>query len=312
MMRNKTLIILLSLSYKSLQQFVQQPDGKEVNLGEDVSLACKVGENMVQCRWTKDKSTVRMQKHKYEWAGRVQSGDCSIKIKSTSIDQDTGLWQCTVYASETQISREAFLSVRYPPDKVVMKEDSYILNNFEMLTLRAGDLLQLCCESIGGNPSPELNWSLNGLKGTSSNNIVLNILNEKIKTSSSFSLPISRNDNLAVIKCSVTHPALKSELESTVILNVLYPPHIENHAQIMHYAEEGDSLTLNCEVNSNPAASIFWYKSGKEGRRMVGSGSMFQISDVSSKDAALYQCQAENDLGLSKLVSHELKVLCKS
>ena len=75
--------------------------------------------------------------------------------------------------------------------------------------------------------------------------------------------------------------------------------------------EEGDSAIFNCEVNSNHAAYIYWYRIGMEGRTMVGSGNILNLHNLSRTDAALYQCQAENDLGLSKFVTHNLHIFCK-
>ena len=194
-----------------------------------------------------------------------------------------------VSKSESFFSNEALVSVRFPPENVTIKDKSYYYHNFELLTLEAGDLIQVDCESFGGNPSPELIWSLNGLKVASSNKI----LNEKIKTSSRFSLPLTRKDNLAVVKCSVIHPALKYEMESTIILNVLYAPHIQNHSPKKYELHEGDSVTFNCEVNSNPTSYVYWYRSGIEGRTMVGSGSILNLHNLSRTDATLYQCWTE-------------------
>ena len=203
------------------------------------------------------------------------------------------------------------MSVRFQPINVTIKDKSYYYHNFELLTLEAGDLVQVDCESFGGNPSPDLIWSMNGLKVASSNDIVIKILNEKIKTSSRFSLPLTRKDNLAVVKCSVIHPALKYEMDSTIILNVLYAPHIKNHSPKKYELVEGDSVTFNCEVNSNPTSYVYWYISGINGRAMVGSVDILNLYNLSRTDAALYQCQAENDLGLSKFVNHDLNILCK-
>jgi hypothetical protein len=152
---------------------------------------------------------------------------------------------------------------------------------------------------------------MNGLKVASSNDIVIKILNEKIKTSSRFSLPLTRKDSLAVVKCSVIHPAPKYEMESTIILNALYAPHIKNHSPKKYELHEGDSVTFNCAVNSNPTSYVYWYRSGIEGRTMVGSGDIFYLQNMSRTDAALYQCQAENDLGLSKYLNHNLYIFCK-
>lgn len=48
----------------------------------------------------------------------------------------------------------------------------------------------------------------------------------------------------------------------------------------------GDSLTLSCEVDSNPPANILWTKNGE----FVGGGSQYQIAEVHDDDYAVYAC----------------------
>lgn len=48
----------------------------------------------------------------------------------------------------------------------------------------------------------------------------------------------------------------------------------------------GDSLTLACEVNSNPPANILWTKNGE----FVGGGAQFQIPEVRENDYGVYAC----------------------
>ena len=51
-------------------------------------------------------------------------------------------------------------------------------------------------------------------------------------------------------------------------------------------ARLGDSLTLSCEVDSNPPANILWTKNGE----FVGGGSQYQIPEIHDDDYAVYAC----------------------
>lgn len=48
----------------------------------------------------------------------------------------------------------------------------------------------------------------------------------------------------------------------------------------------GDTLSLTCEVNSNPPANILWTKNGE----FIGGGSNYQISEVRENDYGVYAC----------------------
>lgn len=41
-----------------------------------------------------------MYKHKYEWSGSQETGDCSIWIRAAQLEFDDGSWECQVTASD--------------------------------------------------------------------------------------------------------------------------------------------------------------------------------------------------------------------
>ncbi|XP_073698603.1 sialoadhesin-like [Garra rufa] len=79
-----------------------------------------------------------------------------------------------------------------------------------------------------------------------------------------------------------------------VYLNVMYPPRnisvsISPSGEIV----EGDSVTLICSSDSNPPAEISWFK----GRASVGSGRIYNISNISSDHSGEYKCKSNNKHG---------------
>ena len=72
--------------------------------------------------------------------------------------------------------------------------------------------------------------------------------------------------------------------------------------------EEGvDSVVMDCEVDSNPGASVWW----RHGDRIVSREKTLAISPVSRSSAGLYTCHAENALGAGDPASLELRVQCE-
>lgn len=90
-----------------LQRFAEQPRYTEVNPGEDALLTCKVIEKRGVCSWQKDNKPVGIYPKKYEWASASlgihathPGGDCSLWVRSATLDFDDGIWECQVTASD--------------------------------------------------------------------------------------------------------------------------------------------------------------------------------------------------------------------
>jgi len=99
-------LILFFAEGNALQRFSEQPKYTEINPGQDALLVCKVIDRRGSCSWQKDNKPVGMYPKKYEWAsGNAQSqsqssGDCSIWVRSATLEFDDGLWECQVTASD--------------------------------------------------------------------------------------------------------------------------------------------------------------------------------------------------------------------
>ena len=61
--------------------------------------------------------------------------------------------------------------------------------------------------------------------------------------------------------------------------------------------EDEDSVSLNCEVDSNPESEIAWRKEGN--RRVLSSSPLLDLGVVSRTDIGTYTCTATNQLGSS-------------
>ena len=56
-----------------------------------------------------------------------------------------------------------------------------------------------------------------------------------------------------------------------------------------------DSVTLKCEVDSNPESEVIWRREGD--RQVLGSRPVLEIGVVNRKDLGTYSCTATNPLG---------------
>uniref|UniRef100_A0A672LDA5 Ig-like domain-containing protein n=1 Tax=Sinocyclocheilus grahami TaxID=75366 RepID=A0A672LDA5_SINGR len=70
---------------------------------------------------------------------------------------------------------------------------------------------------------------------------------------------------------------------------------------------EGVSVTLSCSSDSNPPAEISWFKGGT----IVGSGRIYNISNISSDHSGEYKCKSINELGKKYSDAVTLNVMCE-
>ncbi|TRZ03979.1 hypothetical protein DNTS_034235, partial [Danionella cerebrum] len=79
-----------------------------------------------------------------------------------------------------------------------------------------------------------------------------------------------------------------------VRINVIYPPrNISVSISGSGEVKEGDSVTLSCSADSNPPATITWYKRGIS----IAAGQSFSISKIRSADSGEYRCSVFNSQG---------------
>ena len=119
-------------------------------------------------RWEREGEPLGIFPGKYDWAGDLKSGDCSLLISDADLEFDDGAWQCSVSPSRFK-ARDALVSglsslvVRRPPSHLVIRElDSLGLveDHNETIDVLENTNVTLQCSSVGGKPPPKLSWHL--------------------------------------------------------------------------------------------------------------------------------------------------------
>ncbi|XP_053333585.1 sialoadhesin-like [Clarias gariepinus] len=107
-------------------------------------------------------------------------------------------------------------------------------------------------------------------------------------------------------KCKCSNEVGHQE-SSSVTLNVLYrPKNVSVSISPSGEIVESSSVTLTCSSDANPPVGTYtWFR----GRKSIGKGKTYTISNISSKDSGEYKCKCSNEVGHQDSSSVTLNVL---
>ncbi|XP_065154847.1 B-cell receptor CD22 isoform X3 [Paramisgurnus dabryanus] len=162
--------------------------------------------------------------------------------------------------------------------------------------IHEGDSVTLTCNTENCTPTQEaFIWFKNGLLLPKATKQMLRFSSVSHEDFGNYSCGLKNSDTTSTIK---------------TLLDVRYRP---QNVQIIVFPskeiEEGDSLTLTCKSNANPAVTNYtWFKISDTNTSYIGYGSKYSLTIVSQKDAGRYLCVAVNDVGSQNSTVIELKV----
>ncbi|XP_028837276.1 B-cell receptor CD22 [Denticeps clupeoides] len=177
-------------------------------------------------------------------------------------------------------SRPVLLNVTYPP------------KNTRILIHPPGDIMEgysvnLTCSSNANPPVEKYGWyKVNGgqpwTRGSSQN----------------LSLPSVRSHHSGQYYCTVWNQ-IGQQMSLTAVLPVLYAPkNTSAWARPSNVIEAGESLTLTCSSQANPAVENYtWYRINAADTLETRSGSSYTIAEVSPGASGQYYCEARNRIG---------------
>ncbi|XP_044130099.1 sialic acid-binding Ig-like lectin 14 isoform X1 [Bufo gargarizans] len=235
-------------------------------------------------------ASVPIVKENFHVMGNPDNGDCTLKVTDAR-KQDTG-----TYFFRFEGSKETSIKYNYVSAKITLLVTD-LTQKPEVSNLghlRVGEEVTLTCTPPGNcdGTDPTITWwkdNLDGIWGKSSSVTFTPLL----------------SDHKTSITCEVNYPAVRASTQKTIVLDVQYPPSINtfigpsgmiaNHTVVLN---EGDSVTLNCSVISNPAAYVTWTKGENNVVSSVtGQGLELYLIDVTSSDINTYSCSAWNQHG---------------
>ncbi|XP_040111729.1 roundabout homolog 3 [Oryx dammah] len=264
--------------------FRQSPGNAVVAVGEPAVMECVPprGHPEPSVLWKKD--GVRLK----EEEGRITIRGGKLMMSHT-FKSDAGMYVCV--ASNMAGERESGAA-----KLVVLERPSFLRRPVNQVVL-AGAPVDFPCE-VQGDPPPRLRWRKEDGE----------LPTGRYEIQSNHRLQIRRvsAEDEGTYTCVAENSVGRAEASGSLIVHV--PPQLVTQPQDQ-MAAPGDSVAFQCETKGNPPPAIFWQKEGSQallfpsqslqptGRFSVSPRGQLNITEVQSRDAGYYVCQAVSVAG---------------
>ncbi|XP_036382492.1 hemicentin-1 [Megalops cyprinoides] len=244
------------------------------NEGVAIALSCdSTGVPKPTITWSKGREPLSRDR-----ASPQQGPEGQLYFPSPSAE-DAGVYICTATSPVGYASREIQLSVNTKPRIVGRSGEEQPIK----MVAEVGSEVILPCE-VEGSPSPLVTWSRDGHS--------IPPISAWFSVLPSGSLRISdvRLIDSKHYTCSASNPA--GNVSVTYSLQAQAQPRIQATPPLLK-AVIGQTVTVPCTVQGEPAPQISWYHNGTH---LKGGGEL-RIVGVSHSDGGAYKCVAENSAG---------------
>ncbi|XP_040276551.1 sialic acid-binding Ig-like lectin 13 isoform X2 [Bufo bufo] len=229
--------------------------------------------------------------------GNVSSGDCSYSIEDP-LPADEGIYFFRVEDYPIQFTYQDI----QPHVNVTDLTDKPIISSTRLVN---GEEVTWTCTSPGRCRMirPQITWE-GPMTGIRQKKYDVTYGDGSRTVHSNITFTPRKSHNNSPLFCRVTFkPGVTTVKKRT--LNVEHSPSMKITMEGADTDDitavnvtDGDSITMKCIVDSNPKASITWYKEDIEVQRTISDRTVtLTLSNITQSDAGRYRCSAENEHG---------------
>ncbi|XP_063796284.1 hemicentin-1 isoform X2 [Pseudophryne corroboree] len=252
-----------------------------------VTLSCEVsGIPPPRVTWYKDNRLINLNQ-----TPQVMSGGMILRFLHTAVS-DAGRYHCVASNAAGEEIKHFHLNVLVPP--------RFVENVLENVKIKEKSHVNLSCETTG-NPVPQIIWLKDGQPLQEDSHHRLENGGQNFQITSAIVSDTGR------YICVASN--LAGDKSRSFSLGVMVSPTIsgakpkespEDVSVILH-----SSVSLSCDVYSQPPATISWYKDGnkiqsKDDVRILPGGRTLQILKAQEGSSGKYSCIAFNEAGLGE------------
>ncbi|XP_050730811.1 neural cell adhesion molecule 2-like [Eriocheir sinensis] len=215
-------------------------------------------------------------------------------------DEDEGEYRCRVdFGSSPTRNLRMKLQVVVPPQRVAILSEAGLEVSGVIGPYPVKENLKLTCQASGGRPPPQVTW---WHEGSLIDDLIENSTAQV--TRNTLTLPnLSRQHLFRVITCSAANSNLTRPLNTSVTLDMSFPPLEVTISGSPQHLAEGGVYTLTCEAwGSRPPANLTWWMDGMlmtpaENKVLMEgnvSRSSLRLTPTRENHGAVLSCRADN------------------
>ncbi|XP_013870526.1 kin of IRRE-like protein 3 isoform X7 [Austrofundulus limnaeus] len=276
--------------------FSQEPKDVVVVAGQPVTLPCTIPGYHGIVLWIKDGLALGVGRDlagypRYTVIGDHVSGEHHLRIQRVEL-MDDAVFECQAVQVAMR-SRPARLTVLVPPDDPV-------ISGGPVVSLRAGDPLNLTCHADNAKPAASIIWIRNGevLNGAT---YPKQLLHDGRKESivSTLHLPPSNIETGQQIICKASNKAVPNGKETSVTIDIQHLP-LVNLSVEPQPVLEGSLVKFHCSAKANPPVTLYRWAKGGSIMKDVSGDTYEGIVDHSFFTEPV-SCEVTNSLGSTNI-----------
>ncbi|XP_038152795.1 kin of IRRE-like protein 3 isoform X10 [Cyprinodon tularosa] len=290
------LLFLWISGHRVEAMFSQQPQDLVVVAGQPVTLPCTIPGYHGVVLWIKDGLALGVGRDlsgypRYTVIGDHGSGEHHLRIQRVEL-MDDAVFECQAVQAAMR-SRPARLTVLVPPDDPV-------ISGGPVVSLRAGDPLNLTCHADNAKPAASIIWIRNGevLNGAMYSKVSTETLFRDGRRESSVSRLYLSPSNIETgqqIICKASNKAVPNGKETSVTIDIQHLP-LVNLSVEPQPVLEGNLVKFQCSAKANPPVSLYrWAKGGNILKEV--SGDTYEVLVDHSFFTEPVSCEVTNSLG---------------
>ncbi|XP_056467467.1 kin of IRRE-like protein 3 [Gadus chalcogrammus] len=290
------LLLLWISAHGSEAMFSQQPQDLVVVAGQPVTLPCSIpGYNGVVL-WIKDGLALGVGRDlsgypRYTVIGDHSTGEHHLRIQRVEL-MDDAIFECQAIQAAMR-SRPARLTVLVAPEDPV-------ISGGPVVSLRAGDPLNLTCHADNAKPAASIIWIRNGevLNGAMYSKTLLRDGRRESTVSTLYLSPTNMETGQQII-CKASNKAVPNGKETSVTIDIQHLPLVNLSVEPQPILE-GNLVKFHCSAKANPPVTLYrWAKGGSVIKEV--SGDTYEVIVDHSFFTEPVSCEVTNALGSTNI-----------
>ncbi|XP_015193011.1 kin of IRRE-like protein 3 isoform X2 [Lepisosteus oculatus] len=279
-----------------LAMFAQQPQDLVVVAGQPVTLHCAIPGYHGIVLWIKDGLALGVGRDlsgypRYSVVGDHSAGEHHLRIQRAEL-MDDAVFECQAIQAAMR-SRPARLTVLVPPDDPV-------INGGPVVSLRAGDPLNLTCHADNAKPAASILWIRNGevLNGAMYSKTLVRDGRRESTVSTLYVSPSNIETGQQIV-CRASNKAVPGGKETSVTIDIQHLPLVNLSVEPQPILE-GNLVKFHCSAKANPPVTQYrWAKGGSVIKEVTGD--VYEVIVDHSFFTEPVSCEVTNPLGSTNI-----------